>query len=96
MQQLLLSNRFLAIVDGSFFLEHPEFILAHWKFIYQNRIVGKGGFVAIVEPHAQSAHAAEVCGGLGVLSSAEPIMDRFNQEKKVNLLLGTDCQSAIH
>ena len=90
-QHMLLSNRFSAMIDGSFFPEHPEFISAHWKFIRQNKIIGKGGFAAIVEPYLQSAHAAEVHGGLGVLSSMKQIMDSFNQEKKVDLLLGIDC-----
>ena len=67
--QILESNKCLAIVDGSFFPAHPEFISTHWKFIYKKKIIGKGGFVAKVQSHLQSAYTAEVCGGLRVLSS---------------------------
>ena len=38
--QMLESNKCLAIVDGSFFLAYPEFISAHWKFIYKKKIIG--------------------------------------------------------
>ena len=54
-QSLLLSHHCLAIVDGFFFPEHPEYISAHWKFICNRKIFGKGGFVAKVAPHLQSA-----------------------------------------
>ena len=67
--QMLELNKFLAIVDGSFFLAHLEFISAYWKFIYKKKIIGQGGFIAKVQSHLQSAYAAEVCGGLRVLSS---------------------------
>ena len=95
-QHMLLSNNCSVIVDGSFFPDRPEFILAHWKFILHKKIVGKGGFVAKVESHHQSAYAAEACGGLGVLSSVRQIMDKLIQKKTIDLLLGTDCQSVIH
>ena len=62
--QILESNKYSAIVDGSFFPAHLEFISAHWKFIYNKKIIGQGGFVAKVQSHLQSAYAAEVCGGL--------------------------------
>jgi len=94
--QMLESNQCSAIVDGSFFPAHPEFISAHWKFIYNKKIVGQGGFVAKVQSHLQSAYAAEVCGGLGVLSSIQQVMDCSGQRKKIDFALGTDCQSAIH
>ena len=67
--QILESNKCLAIVDGFFFSAHPEFNPTHWKFIYKKKIIGQGGFIAKVQSHLQSAYAAEVCGGLGVLSS---------------------------
>ena len=67
--QILESNKCLEIVDGSFFPEYPEFISVYWKFIYKKKIIGKGGFVAKVQSHLQSAYATKVCGGLGVLSS---------------------------
>ena len=38
--QMLESNQCSAIVDGSFFPAYPEFISAHWKFIYNKKIVG--------------------------------------------------------
>ena len=69
MLQMLESNKCLVIVDGPFFPAHPEFISAYWKFIYNKKIIGQGGFVAKVQSYLQSAYAAEVCGGLGVLSS---------------------------
>ena len=62
--QMLESNKCLAIVDGSFFPAHPEFISAHWKFIYNKKIIGQGGFVAKVQSYLQSAYAAKVYGGL--------------------------------
>jgi len=73
--QMLESNKCSAIVDGSFFPAHPEFISAHWKFIYNKKIIGQGGFVAKVQSHLQSAYAAKVCRGLGVLSSIQQVMD---------------------
>ena len=94
--QMLESNKCLAIVDGSFFPAHPEFISAHWKFIYNKKIMGQGGFVAKVQSHLQSAYAAKVCVGLGVLSSIQQVMDCQDQRKKIDFALGTDCQSAIH
>ena len=36
------------------------------------------------------------CGGFGVLSSVTQIMVKLRKKKTVDLLLGTDCQSAIH
>ena len=59
-------------------------------------MIGYGGFVVKVQTYLQSAHAAEVCGGLGVLISIKQIMIHHSQAKKVNLMLGLDCQSAIH
>ena len=94
--QMLESNKCLAIVDGSFFPAYPEFISAHWKFIYNRKIIGQGGFVAKVQPHLQSAYAAEVYGGLRVFSSIQQVIDRPGQRKKIDFALGTDCQSAIH
>ena len=85
--QMLESNEYSAIVDGSFFLVHPEFISAHWKFIYNKKIIGQGSFVAKVQPHLQFAYAAEVCGGLGVLSSIQQVMDRLGQQKRLILHL---------
>ena len=57
------------MVDGSFFPEHPEFILAHWLFAYDRKVIGRGSFVAKVQPYIQSACTAEIYGGLGVLTS---------------------------
>ena len=96
MLQMLESNKCSAIVDGSFFPAHPEFISAHWKFIYNKKIIGQDSFVAKVKSHLQYAYAAEVCGGLRVLSSIQQVMDRPGQRKKIDFALGTDCQSAIH
>ena len=95
-QRLLSSHHCLAIVDGSFFPKHLEYISAYWKFIYNRRVFGKGNFVAKVTPHLQSAYAAEVCGGLGILSSVKQIMDALPQKNLIDLTIGTDCQSAIH
>jgi len=52
--------------------------------------------VAKVPPHLQSAYAAEVCGGLGVLTSIKQIMTDGDSLRKVDLMLGSDCQSAMH
>ena len=42
--------------------------------------------------HIQSARAAEVCGGLGVLATIDHILiDRHM--RKSNLTLGSDCQT---
>ena len=41
-------------------------------------------------------YAAEVCGGLGVLTSIKQIMIQHSQNNKIDLMLGSDCQSAIH
>ena len=94
--ELLKSNKCLAIVDGSFFPEHPAFISAHWKFVFDKKIIGTGGFVAKVQPHLQSAYAAEVCGGLGIMSSIQHLLDEFHYMEKIDISIGTDCQSAIH
>ena len=37
-----------------------------------------------------------MCGGLGVLTLIKQIMIYHSQAKKVDLMLGLDCQSAIH
>ena len=50
MLELLRSNKYFAIVDGSFFPEHPAFISAHWKFACEKKIIGTGGFAAKVQP----------------------------------------------
>ena len=55
-----------------------------------------GSFVAKVAPHLQSACAAEVCRGIGVLTSVQEILNAQVHSKKINLVLGSDCQSAIH
>ena len=68
-QCILTSDKCLAIVDGSFFPIHPKFISAHWKFVYDRKVIGHGEFVVKVLPHLQSAYAAEVCDRLGVLTS---------------------------
>ena len=94
--ELLKSNKCLAIADGSFFPEHPSFISAHWKFACDKKIIGAGGFVAKVQPHLQSAYAAEVCGGLGIATSVQHILESFHCVDKIDFSIGTDCQSAIH
>ena len=76
---MLESNKCSAIVDRSFFPAHPEFISAHWKFIYKKNLISKGSFIAKVQSHLQSAYATEVCGGLGVLSLLQQVMDRQGQ-----------------
>ena len=94
--ELLKSNKCLAIADGSFFPEHPSFISAHWKFVCDKKIIGAGGFVAKVQPHLQSAYAAEVCGGLGIVTSVQHVLESFHCVDKIDISIGTDCQSAIH
>ena len=96
MLQMLESNKYLAIVDGSFFPVHPEFISIYWKFIYKKKIISKGGFVAKVQSHLQSTYTSKVCGGLGVLSSIQQFMDCQGQQKKISFALRTDYQSTIY
>ena len=43
--------------------------------------------MAKVQPHLQSSYAAEVCGGLGVLTSIKQIMTDSNPLRKVDLVL---------
>ena len=93
--QILLSDKCIAAVDGSFFPEHPEYISAYWKFIYDRKIIGQGGFVVKSHPCIQSARAAEVCGGLGALATIDHILIDHHM-RKINLTLGSNCQSAIH
>ena len=93
--ELLKSNKCLAIVDGSFFPEHPTFISAHWKFICDKKIIGAGGFVAKAQLHLQSAHAAEACGGLGIASSIQHILDSFHYAEKIDIRISSNYQSAI-
>ena len=93
---LLASNKCLAVVDGSFFPEHPEFISAHWLFSYDRKVIGRSGFVAKVPTHLQSAYAAEVYGELGVLTSIKQIMTDGDSLRKFDLMLGSDYQSSIH
>ena len=38
--KISLSDKCTAVVDGSFFPETPEYISAHWKFIYERKIIG--------------------------------------------------------
>ena len=95
-QRILTSNKYIAVVDGFFFPIHFEFISAHWKFIYESKVIGYGGFVVKVQTYLQSVYAAEVCSGLGVLMSIKQIMMYHSQVKKIDLMLGLDCQSAIH
>ena len=68
----------------------------HWKFVYESKVIGYSGFIAKVQIYLQSAYAAEVYGGLGVLTSIKQIMIHYSQDKKIDLTLGLDCQSAIH
>ena len=67
-------GKYIAVVDGSFFLEHLEYISAHWKFIHRKKIIGQGQVIAKVDPHLQSAYAAEACGRLGVLAEIKGIL----------------------
>ena len=48
MVQMLNLKKHLAIVNGFFFLEYPEYVSAHQKFIYDKQVVGNGGFVTRV------------------------------------------------
>ena len=48
---ILVSNKCLAVVDRSFFLIYPKFISAYWKFVYDRKVIGHGGFVVKVPPH---------------------------------------------
>ena len=63
--------------------------------MHLKKIIGQGGFAAKVQQHLRSAHAAEVCGGLGILSSVEKALIRQTRHK-IRLVIGTDCQSATH
>ena len=90
-QCILISNKCLAVVDGSFFPIHPKFISAHWKFVYKSKVIGYGRFVVKVQTYLQSAYAAEVCGRLGVLTLIKQIMIYHSQDKKIDLMLGLDC-----
>jgi len=90
-QRIITSNRCIAVVDSSFFPIYPEFISVHWKFVYENKVIGYGGFVAKVQIHLQSAYVAEVYGGLGVLTSIKQIMIQHSQNNKIDLMLGSDC-----
>ena len=44
--------------------------------MHMKKIIEQGGFAAKVQQHLRSAHAVEVCGGLGVLSSVEKALIR--------------------
>ena len=55
------------VVDGSFFPEYLEFIIAYWFFVIRMQLIGTESFVAKVNRDLQSLFAAEVCRGLGVL-----------------------------
>ena len=74
---------------------YPEFISAHWKFVYESKVIGHGGFVAKVQTYLQLAYAAKVYGGLGVLTLIKQIMIHHSQAKKFDLMLGLDYQSTI-
>ena len=63
------TDKFFAVVDKSFFPEHPEFISVHWFFIIRTQVIGTGSFIAKVSKDLQSAFVVEVCRGLGVLLS---------------------------
>lgn len=93
--QILLSGKCLAVADGSFFPENPECASAHWKFMRMKKIIGQGGFAAKVQQHLRLASAAEVCGGLRVLSLVEKVLIRQTRHN-ICLAIGTDCQSAMH
>ena len=88
---LLASNKYLVVVNGSFFLEQPEFILAYCIFTYKKIIIGRGGFVSKVHPHLQSIHAAKVYRGLGVLILFQKILAHSNSLRTVDFILGSDC-----
>ena len=59
-------------------------------------MIGHGRFVVKVPPHLQSAYVAKVCSRLGVLTPIKQIMIHHSQVKKIDLMLGSDYQSAIH
>ena len=50
-QCILTSNKCLAVVNDSFFPIHPKFISAHWKFVYESKVIGYGGFIAKVQTY---------------------------------------------
>ena len=81
--QLFKSNKCVVIVDGSFFLEHPTFISVHWKFACDKKIIGASGFVEKAQSHLQSAYAAKVCGGLGIITSIQHTLDDFYYMEKI-------------
>ena len=63
---LLETNNYLAIVDGSFFPECPEYISVYWKFICNKKVFSSRDFITIVSTHLQFMHIVEVCRGLGI------------------------------
>ena len=93
---ILLLNACVAIVNGSFFLNNPEYISASWNFICKQKIIGSRGFVACVPKHLQLAFVAELCRELGVLHSVKEDLYNKNKKRKTGLRIESDCQSAIH
>jgi hypothetical protein len=59
-------------------------------------VIGYGRFVVKVQTYLQLVYTAEVCGGLGVLTSIKQIIIHHSQDKKIDLMLELDCQSTIH
>ena len=59
--------------------------------MHDKKIIDSGGFVAKVEPYLQSACAAKVCGGLGILALIQYLLESFNSIEKINVRLSSDC-----
>ena len=90
-----LLGKCIAVLDRSFFLEHQECISAHWKFAHEKKVIEEGEFVAKAKQYLQSTCAVEVCVRLGILSSIEDALTE-QTEARINLMIGSDCQSAMH
>ena len=90
------SSRCLAVVDGLLFLEHPEYVSTHWKFIHEKKIIGQGNFASKVQSHLRLVNPAEVCSGLGALILTKQIMISSRSNVKINFTLGSNCQSTMH
>ena len=59
------------------------------------KVIGQGEFIAKAQQYPQSVCAAEVCRGLGILSSIEDTLTE-QTKARINLTIGSNCQSATH
>ena len=96
LENAFFTDKYFVVVDGSFFLEYPEFISAYWFFIFRTQVTETGNFVAKVSRDLQSAFIAEVCRVLGVLLSTLKVWKSWGVSKKLNFKLVSDCKSALY